>query len=727
MNTDRLHRNATMSPHIFTPHEPAVPPTFQPAPCRLENRRYRFMAPMRAPKRVEAAHKLALALTLFFLSAATATFADEPIRLAQDPALSPDGKTLAFAWRGAIWSAPVRGGAATRLTHHPATDSDPAFSPDGKQIAFISDREGSRQVFTMPARGGAAVQRTVHSEGYALEEWFPDGQALLVSVTRDHFWRHAERFARLELAGEPPERLLLDDYGANGAVSPDGKRLLFTREGERWWRKGYTGSRAAQIWLLDLQSGDCGQVKAASTECRWPLWWRDGNGFYYVGGQDGAFNLWEHELKSGKETRLTDFTDDGVLFPCISRDGRMIVFRHLFDLYRLSPGKNAKPRKIELTYCGDALESLVERVTLSRATEAAFTSDALQIALVAGGDVWVMDTELREPRPVTATPQEERDVVFAPDGKSLWFVSDAGGRADIWKATRADATNYWWRNTEFTLARVTDDEAVERDLKFSPDGKQLAWVKGLGELWVAAADGANARRVFTSWDEPNFDWSPDGKWLAYAVSDEWFNSDIWIAPADGSGQPFNVSRHPDNDSRPVWCPDGKLLAWTGRREATESDIYYVWLRAQDDELSKHDRTLEKAIEKMKKAASARPASGASTNATAATNDEPKPEEPKAEKEKDQAEPKADEKKKESKVVQIDFDGLHERIRRIANRDVMESGLFWSHDSRKLAFSATVDEKRGTYTVEFPDELKPKLLAAVSGSGARWLKTGDQIV
>ena len=116
----------------------------------------------------------------------------ETIRLAQDPALSPDGSVLAFAWRGDVWSVPVKGGAARQLTQHPAIESAPAFSPDGKQIAFVSDREGGRQVYVMAANGGEPRQLTWHSEGFQIEEWFPDGESLLISVARDHFWKHAD-------------------------------------------------------------------------------------------------------------------------------------------------------------------------------------------------------------------------------------------------------------------------------------------------------------------------------------------------------------------------------------------------------------------------------------------------------------------------------------------------------------------------------------------------------
>ena len=76
----------------------------------------------------------------------------------------------------------------------------------------------------------------------------PDGKGLLTSITRDHFWRRGERFSIIQPSGKQKiEQVLFDDYGQYPSFSPDGKQLLYNREGERWWRKGYTGSRTSQI------------------------------------------------------------------------------------------------------------------------------------------------------------------------------------------------------------------------------------------------------------------------------------------------------------------------------------------------------------------------------------------------------------------------------------------------------------------------------------------------
>jgi tricorn protease len=627
--------------------------------------------------------------------------AAEVIRLANHPALSPDGATLVFDWDGDIWSVPTAGGVARRLTSHPARDREPAFSPDGKQIAFISERGGSPQVHVMPAAGGTPRQLTYHTAGCSLQEWCPDGRRLLLSGARDHFWRHAERFFTIGIESRQAEQLLFDDYGQNGRLSPDGRQLLFTREGPAWWRKGYHGSEASQVWLYELDGKNFRRILDEDAGCRWPLWKADSKGFYYVSARSGSFNLWVRDLASGESKQLTRFTDDSVAFPCISRDGSTLVFRHLFDLYCYRPGKDESPRKIDIRHDSDPVKDRVERRVLRQASEAAFTADGLEIAFIAGGDLWVMDTELREPRPVTATAEDERHPVFSPDGQTLLFTADRDARCDIWRAVRADKDKPWWRNGRFTLERLTDDGEVKKQVKFSPDGSHLAYLRARGDLWIADADGRNARKLIASWNELEYDWSPDGKWLVYAQSDSDFNRDVWIVPADDSRKPFNLSRHPYNDGSPVWSPDGRLIAFTGRRGLNEVDIHYVWLRAEDDEKSGRERTLDKAMEKINKVRN-KPRGGADER------------------------PAAPGQAKTPEVV-IDFENFHRRIHRVAIPHSTESGLFWSPDSKKLAFTATVEGKRGTYAVDIPDDPKPKLLTTQSGSQARWLKQGNQIV
>ena len=639
--------------------------------------------------------------------------ARQEIQLANRPSLSPDGTTVAFSWAGDVWTVPAGGGRARPLTRHPSADRDPEFSPDGKQIAFISEREGSPLVFVMPADGGNPKQVGFHTSGYRMQGWSPDGRSILVAGPRDHFWREADRFFLLRPDERTAEVPLFDAPGHNGSLSPDGKQLLFAREGAPWWRKGYKGSQDSQVWVYDLAAKTFTKRLDPPGGAHWPLWKPDGRGIYYVGLHRGALNLRERDLETGKDRPLTEFDDDSVVFPAISRDGKTVVFRHLFDLYRFRPGSGEPATKIDVWYDGDLAQNSKGRRTLTEATHVAFSKDGLEVAFTAGGDLWVMDTELKEPKRVTDTPEEERDPVFSPKGDAVLFVSDKGGQSDVWKAERADPAKDWWQNEAFKLERLSNDADVESDLRFSPDGGKVAFIRSRGDLWVMNPDGKDARKVVPSWNPPRYDWSPDGKWFVYAQEDDDFNADIWLVPLDGSKPPFNLSRHPDNESDPVWSPDGKLIAFTGRRGGTETDIYFVWLREEEDEKTSRERTIEKAVEKIKQARKKGGGPAAKTGDQPAKSDTPST--------KGEATPKP------PPEVVIDLDRIHERIRRISVPDSTETSLFWSPDSKKLAFTGSVEGKSGVYTVDVPDDLKPKLLTTQVGNQARWLEAGNQIV
>ena len=155
------------------------------------------------------------------------------------------------------------------------------------------------------------------------------------------------------------------------------------------------------------------------------------------------------------------------------------------------------------------------------------------------------------------------------------------------------------------LERLTQDAEANPTCNGARRDSRSRFVRGRGDLWVMDPKGKDARRLSTSWNSPEYDWSPDGAWLVYSSADYDFNQDIWLIPVDGSKPPFNLSRHPDDESSPVWSPDGKMIAFKGRRSENEVDIYYIWLRAEDDETTVRERTVEKAGEKIKQARSKR--------------------------------------------------------------------------------------------------------------------------
>ncbi len=279
---------------------------------------------------------------------------------------------------------------------------------------------------------------------------------------------------------------------------------------------------------------------------------------------------------------------------------------------------------------------------------------------------------------------------------------------------------------------MTDDAEVEQDLRYSPDGDHVFYIRGRGELVRRHLESGETTTIVEGFDSPDYDVSPDGQWVAYSISDDDFNRDVWIAAADGGQEPVNVSRHPDDEFGPAFSPNGKLLAFSGRRSGEEVNVYYLWLEDSEHDKSSRARKLADAIEKMQKARKQaaksstpktkggkdEPAKASKTDATKSGGAEATESSGNETADEKKAKPDASESDKLPKVV-IDFAGIHERLNRISISNSFERGLLWSPDSEKLAFQATVDGKSGLYTVSIPESLSPKLLTTTVLGGAQW--------
>ena len=239
-----------------------------------------------------------------------ASFAREP--LAQAPAggakgfyrfPAVSGSTVVFAAEGDLWSVPLSGGLAHRLTSHAAEETDPTISPDGKTLAFTARYEGPAALYTMPLAGGAPTRWTYDGDAAIATSWTPDGKL----VYRTTQYTGIPKQAMVQLDVTTGARDLIPLAGASeGSYDASGRTVYFARPGFHGnVTKRYTGGTARQIWKYTTGAAEAVQLtgKDYNGESHSPMWF---NGrVYFVTDRDGQMNLWSMKEDGSDRRQIT--------------------------------------------------------------------------------------------------------------------------------------------------------------------------------------------------------------------------------------------------------------------------------------------------------------------------------------------------------------------------------------------------------------------------------------
>ncbi|MFK7787256.1 MAG: peptidase S41, partial [Crocinitomicaceae bacterium] len=279
-------------------------------------------------------------LTLFLLFVSAHLFGQSPLWM-RYPAISPDGSTIAFNYKGDIYLVSSEGGQARALTTHKDHDFMPTWSPDGKTIAFASNRHGNYDIYTMPSQGGLAKRVTFHSSGDIPCSIDENGTIYFNSSRLDSELNSQFPTGTLsELYSIDKEGKLnqvLTTPAESATWNKDQTKLIYhDRKGyENQWRKHHTSSVTRDVWMYDPTTKEHTQLTDFDGEDRNPIWSSDEQSFYYLSEESGTFNVWKRDIGGGNKTQLTKLENHPVRFLTMSTSG-MLAFGYDGELYTMN-------------------------------------------------------------------------------------------------------------------------------------------------------------------------------------------------------------------------------------------------------------------------------------------------------------------------------------------------------------------------------------------------------
>lgn len=520
--------------------------------------------------------------------------------------ISPDGKTLAFSYKGDIWTVPSTGGEAAQITSNQAYDSEPLWTRDSQNIIFTSHREGSKDIYLTSISGGVPKRLTalpgnetplaVLEDGSILFSWY---NGSVESESYGDFPGTAQLY-RTDISGSAPSLVTSLPIMAM-SVNSDGSVIYEDYKGyEDPLRKHHTSSVTRDIWSYTPAAGEKGISSQGSFtklsdyrgEDRNPVFAADGDRFYYLSERDGkCSNIYRSSLSDPKEAvRLTSETRNPVRFLSISDDGTL-AYSCNGDLFTLREG--GTPAKVNISLTRDESERELQKFSYSSgASSMAVSPDGKEVAMVIRGDVFVTSTDYRTTRRITNTPEQERNVDFSADGRELYYSSERNGHWGIYKTSlvrKEDKLFTYAVQTREELVSTPGETCFQPDV--SPDGKWVAYYRNRTELVVKNIKSGKEKSLFKdinysySDGDQGFEWSPDSHYILcnWQADGGWNNSDVALIDIE-TGEITDLTRSGYSDSNFKWALGGKAMTWESDKNGyrshgswgAESDIYIMF-------------------------------------------------------------------------------------------------------------------------------------------------------
>lgn len=570
--------------------------------------------------------KLLLGVAALYL-AGFASAQDSPLWM-RHCAISPDGSAIAFTYKGDIYTVPVSGGRAMQITTNPAYGTTSVWSPDSKQIAFASDRMGSMDVYLVSREGGEPRRLTTHS-GSETPVAFSDAGHILFSAdimpsAETVIFPSNGQFRQVyQVSVEGGRPMLFSSMSMECiSINKEGAMLYQDKKGyEDYWRKHHVSPIARDIWMYTPGKTPAYQQQTTfGGEDREPVWAPDGKSFYYLSEENGTFNVFQRTPGTSTATQITHHTKQPVRFLSMAADGKL-CYGFDGEIYTLTPG--GQPQKVAVSILSDKNDKdLIRQIKGSGATELALSPDGKEVAFILRGDVYVTSVEYKTTKQITNTPCQERDVDFAPDGRTLVYSSERNGLWQLYTSTiiRKEEKKFAYA-TELKEERLTNSDVASFQPQYSPDGKEIAFLENRTAIRVinlktkAVCTVMDAKYQYSYSDGDQWlQWSPDSRWILsdFIGIGGWNNKDVVLLNADGKGEMVNLTESGYSDGNARWALGGKAMIWNSDRAGyrshgswgAEDDTYIMFFDAEAYDrflMSKEDLALLEEAEKAEKA------------------------------------------------------------------------------------------------------------------------------
>lgn len=638
--------------------------------------------------------KIVTAFALLFVCSVFSQ--NEPLWL-RYPAISPDGTTILFNYKGDIYKVAASGGQAIPMTLSESYEYNPVWSHDGKQIAFASNRYGNFDVFLMSATGGEAKRLTFHSTNEVPSDFSSDNKNILFSGLRQDLHTNVQfpSGVMAELYTVPAKggrvRLELTSPAHDATYSPDGKTLIFhDRKGyENDWRKHHTSAVTRDIWSYNINSESYTQLSSFKGENRNPVFASNNTDFYYLSEENDSFNVYKSSTTNPKKNEaLTSFTKHPVRF-LSSTDDNTLCFSFDGEIYTMSP--NSAPQKVNITLNYDGRSTLNKIVPVNtNFTETALSSNGKEVAYIFRGEIFVSNIENGSTKRITNTAHQERSVSFSPDGKSLVYAAEVNKSWGIYETSivRKDEP-YFYASTLLEEKVILQTDKEEFQPLYSPDGKEVAYLEDRTAIKVVNLASKKTRLVVPSKHNYSYadgdmwyQWSPDSKWFLFQFGqpESIMQTEVGLTEASGKGKIRNLTQSGYGDYAPKWSSDGKMMTWATTRQSgrmengfpNQGDVFAMFFSKDAFDkfnLSQTDFDLLTAIEKNKK--------------KDASDDGSK---------KNKKEKNTEEKDAETKDLIFDWDHMKERKTRFTTHTSDINDWVLSKDADKLYYLSSFEGK-----------------------------------